>query len=426
MDKEKSIQDQGTEQEKRPLEQAEHTRKRVRTRITKSENNKQSCILVGTQQQGEKEASIIRRNLNEQYKAPTQNSDSPFPEDDWSISLDKILKDYESLENNTEYKREEMDSVNEEQGFHTAPKRTERSFRTDYPFAKSASHNEKRSSYKRNSSDKQEVATPFKKKKKKKKIQPAPKQVISYPEANEGSTEALRLNKYLANSGICSRRKADELIAEGKVSVNGVVVTTLGTHVTRQDEIVCEGKPISIERKIYVLLNKPKNCVTTSDDPEKRFTVMDIVRNACPERIYPVGRLDRNTSGVLLLTNDGDLASKLMHPSYNKKKIYQVTLDKPVAVEHMQQIAEGIELEDGEIHADAISYIDEKDLSQVGIEIHSGRNRIVRRIFEHLGYKVNKLDRVYFAGLTKKDLPRGRWRYLTEVEVRNLRMDSYE
>ncbi len=153
---------------------------------------------------------------------------------------------------------------------------------------------------------------------------------------------------------------------------------------------------------------------------------MDIVRNACPERIYPVGRLDRNTSGVLLLTNDGDLASKLMHPSYNKKKIYQVTLDKPVAVEHMQQIAEGIELEDGEIHADAISYIDEKDLSQVGIEIHSGRNRIVRRIFEHLGYKVNKLDRVYFAGLTKKDLPRGRWRYLTEVEVRNLRMDSYE
>ncbi len=235
-------------------------------------------------------------------------------------------------------------------------------------------------------------------------------------------TEKVRLNKFLANAGVCSRRDADKLIREGAITVNGQVVVEMGARVHPQDEVVYNGQKISLESKIYVLLNKPKNCVTTSDDPECRRTVMDLVKNACTERIYPVGRLDRNTTGVLLVTNDGDLASRLMHPSFKKKKIYHVWLNKPVEVAHMQQIAEGFELPDGEIHADAISYVKEDDLSQVGIEIHSGRNRIVRRIFEHFGYKVVKLDRVYFAGLTKKNLPRGRWRYLNEAEVTHLRM----
>lgn len=248
---------------------------------------------------------------------------------------------------------------------------------------------------------------------------------VSY-KAEIGPDESLRLNKYLANSGLCSRREADEYIISGKVSVNGSVVTELGSRVTLQDRVEVEGKPITFGNKVYVLLNKPKNCVTTMSDPEGRLTVMDLVKQASGERIFPVGRLDRHTTGVLLLTNDGDLTSKLTHPKYEKKKIYHVWLDKPVPAEHMQAIAEGIELEDGEIHADAISYVTEEDLSQVGIEIHSGRNRIVRRIFEHFGYRVVKLDRVYFAGLTKKDLPRGRWRYLNEQEVINLRMGAFD
>ena len=248
---------------------------------------------------------------------------------------------------------------------------------------------------------------------------------VKYEEMVDPSQD-LRLNKFLANAGVCSRREADELIAAGEITVNGVVVKELGSRVTRLDEVVYKGQRVSTQSKVYILLNKPKNCVTTSDDPECRRTVMDLVKGACEERIYPVGRLDRNTTGVILITNDGDLSSKLTHPSFMKKKIYQVWLDKPVSIEDMQRIAEGIELEDGEIHADAVSYVNEEDLSQVGIEIHSGRNRIVRRIFEHLGYHVHKLDRVYFAGLTKKNLPRGRWRYLTEQEVNNLRMGSFE
>lgn len=248
---------------------------------------------------------------------------------------------------------------------------------------------------------------------------------VSY-KAEIGPEERLRLNKYLANSGLCSRREADEYIISGRVTVNGAVVTELGSRVTLQDRVEVEGRPIVFGNKVYVLLNKPKDCVTTMSDPEGRLTVMDLVRHASGERIFPVGRLDRHTTGVLLLTNDGDLTSKLTHPKYEKKKIYHVWLDKPVSTQHMQEIAEGIELEDGEIHADAISYVTEKDLSQVGIEIHSGRNRIVRRIFEYFGYRVVKLDRVYFAGLTKKDLPRGRWRYLNEQEVINLRMGAFD
>lgn len=238
--------------------------------------------------------------------------------------------------------------------------------------------------------------------------------------------EQIRLNKYMANAGICSRREADEFIKQGLVKVNGEVVTELGTKITHSDTIEYDDKVVTLERKCYILLNKPKDCVTTSDDPNGRLTVMDIVKGACNERIYPVGRLDRNTTGVLLLTNDGDLASKLTHPKYVKKKIYHVWTDKDISEDDMQRIADGIELDDGPIHADAISYATETDRNQAGIEIHSGRNRIVRRIFESLGYHVTKLDRVYFAGLTKKNLPRGRWRYLTQEEVNYLKMGSFE
>lgn len=234
------------------------------------------------------------------------------------------------------------------------------------------------------------------------------------------------MNKFLANAGICSRREADGYITAGVVSVNGEVVTELGTKVKRNDEVKFHDQPVNIERKVYVLLNKPKDCVTTSDDPQERKTVMDCVKDACKERIYPVGRLDRNTTGVLLLTNDGDLASKLSHPKFLKKKIYHVYCDKNVTKADLDQIVSGITLDDGEIHADAISYASDTDKSQVGIEIHSGKNRIVRRIFESLGYRVIKLDRVYFAGLTKKGLRRGDWRYLTEQEVNMLRMGSFE
>ncbi|HHU25402.1 MAG TPA: pseudouridine synthase [Bacteroidales bacterium] len=261
---------------------------------------------------------------------------------------------------------------------------------------------------------------PRKKLKKKK-----PFKQIKYKEDADPNAP-IRLNKYLANAGICSRREADEFIQAGVVKVNGEVISELGTKITRADEVLFNNQPVQLESKVYVLLNKPKGFVTTTDDPENRKTVMELVKSAATERIYPVGRLDRATTGVLLLTNDGDLASKLTHPKYEKRKIYQVWLDKPVTMEHMQMIADGIELEDGEIHADAISYVTEEDLTQVGIEIHSGRNRIVRRIFEKLGYRVLKLDRVYFAGLTKKKLSRGKWRYLTEQEVNMLRMGAFD
>ena len=252
------------------------------------------------------------------------------------------------------------------------------------------------------------------------------KKRIEYKEINYDPNEPLRLNKFLANAGICSRREADEFIQAGVVTVNGEVVTELGTKILRTDEVKFHDQPVNIEKKVYVLLNKPKDYVTTSDDPQQRKTVMDLVKNACPERIYPVGRLDRNTTGVLLLTNDGDLASKLTHPKYLKKKIYHVYLDKNVTAHDLQQIAEGIQLEDGEIKADDVQYAHPTDKKQVGIEIHSGKNRIVRRIFESLGYRVQKLDRVQFAGLTKKNLKRGDWRYLTEEEVDRLRMGAYE
>ena len=252
------------------------------------------------------------------------------------------------------------------------------------------------------------------------------KKQIEYKETHVDPNEPIRLNKYLANAGVCSRREADEFIAAGVVKVNGEIVTELGTKVKRSDVVHFHDQQISIEKKVYVLLNKPKDYVTTSDDPQNRKTVMDLVKDACRERIYPVGRLDRNTTGVLLLTNDGELASKLTHPQYLKKKVYHVWLDKNVTAADMRLIADGVTLDDGEIRADAIEYASETDRKQVGIEIHSGRNRIVRRIFESLGYKVLKLDRVFFAGLTKKNVRRGDWRFLTEQEVNMLRMGAFE
>ena len=252
------------------------------------------------------------------------------------------------------------------------------------------------------------------------------KKRIEYKEENFDPNEPLRLNKFLANAGVCSRREADEFIQAGVVTVNGEVVTELGTKILRTDEVKFHDAPVTLEKKVYVLLNKPKDYVTTSDDPQQRKTVMDLVKDVCPERIYPVGRLDRNTTGVLLLTNDGDLASKLTHPKFLKKKVYHVHLDKNLTAHDMEQIREGVTLEDGEIKADALEYADDRDKAQVGIEIHSGKNRIVRRIFESLGYRVTKLDRVQFAGLTKKNLRRGDWRFLTEKEVDMLRMGAFE
>jgi 23S rRNA pseudouridine2605 synthase len=252
------------------------------------------------------------------------------------------------------------------------------------------------------------------------------KKRLEYKEENFDPNAPIRLNKYLANAGVCSRRDADKYIEAGVVTVNGEVVTELGARVLRSDIVQFHGEAVKLEKKVYVLLNKPKGYVTTSEDPQNRKTVMDLIQNACMERIYPVGRLDRNTTGVLLLTNDGELASKLTHPKFLKKKIYHVHLDQNVAASDLRKIAEGITLDDGDIKADAIEYANPTDKKQVGIEIHSGRNRIVRRIFESLGYKVVKLDRVYFAGLTKKNVRRGDWRYLTEKEVSMLRMGAFE
>lgn len=236
------------------------------------------------------------------------------------------------------------------------------------------------------------------------------------------ATGEIRLNRYIANAGICSRREADTYITAGLVTINGKIVSELGTKVKPGDDVRFDGKRLEAEKKVYLLLNKPKNYVTTTDDPHAEQTVMDIVKDACEERIYPVGRLDRNTTGLLLFTNDGDLSKKLTHPSHRMKKIYQVSLDKALTKEHMFQIAEGIELEDGPVAADAISYISPDDKTEIGMEIHSGKNRVVRRIFEHLGYRVKKLDRVLFAGLTKKNLPRGKYRFLTEKEIQFLKM----
>lgn len=245
------------------------------------------------------------------------------------------------------------------------------------------------------------------------------------PAATESADGLTRLNKYIANSGICSRREADQLISTGAIAVNGKVVTELGYKIKPGDTVQYGGETIRPEKNVYILLNKPKDYITTVDDPDKRKTVLDLIAGACKERVYPVGRLDRSTTGVLLLTNDGDLTKKLTHPKYERKKVYHVTLDKNFKSADMDKLREGIMLEDGEIKVDEISYVEAAESKkEVGVELHSGKNRIVRRMFEALGYKVVKLDRVYFAGLTKKDLPRGKWRFLTQREVNMLHMGA--
>ncbi len=235
------------------------------------------------------------------------------------------------------------------------------------------------------------------------------------------SDNLIRLNRFISNSGTCSRRDADELIRNGFITVNGKKVTDLGTKVSLKDDVRYRNKRLTAEKKVYILMNKPKDYVTTVEDPHASKTVLDLLGSDFRERVYPVGRLDRATTGVLLLTNDGELTGKLTHPKYKRRKIYHVFLDRDVARNDLFRLTEGIELEDGIVVADAVSYADEEDRSQIGIELHSGQNRVVRRMFEKLGYNVRKLDRVYFAGLTKKNLPRGKWRFLTEKEINMLK-----
>ena len=238
--------------------------------------------------------------------------------------------------------------------------------------------------------------------------------------------ELIRLNKYIASTGVCSRREADDFIQAGLITVNDKLVTELGTKIKPTDVIKYNGERLREERKVYILLNKPKDYITTLEDPHAKRTVIDLIKGVCRERVYPVGRLDRNTTGVLLLTNDGELTKRLTHPRFEKLKVYQIELNKGLRLADMDKIASGIMLDDGFIKADAINYIDPEDKKQIGIEIHSGRNRIVRRIFEQLGYDIRKLDRVYFAGLTKKGLSRGQWRFLTEQEIHLLKMNAFK
>jgi 23S rRNA pseudouridine2605 synthase len=252
------------------------------------------------------------------------------------------------------------------------------------------------------------------------------KKQVEYRRNDIDPTKPIRLNKFLANAGICSRREADEFIAAGVITVNGEVVKEMGVKVLPTDKVMFHNQQVRIEKKVYILLNKPKDTVTTAEDNLERRTVLDIVKNACSERIYPVGRLDRNTTGVLLLTNDGDLASRLTHPKYEKKKIYHAVLDKPLEIPDFESVLAGVMLDDEKVSADALNFIKDDDFRHLGIEIHSGQNRVIRRIFEKLGYKVVRLDRVFFAGLTKKNLPRGKYRFLTEREVNMLKMGAYE
>lgn len=271
---------------------------------------------------------------------------------------------------------------------------------------------------------------PLKEKPTEERIKKAPKVKPTPPEIeNELKTDnegLIRLNKYISNSGLCSRREADSLIEKGLITVNGEVVKELGVKVKLTDEIRFKEKHLDPEKKVYILLNKPKDYITTVDDPNATKTVMELIEGACDQRVYPVGRLDRNSTGLLLFTNDGEMTKRLTHPSFMKKKVYEVGLDKKVTLEDMETIRNGLDIEGETIKADAIEYVDNDDFSKIGIEIHSGQNRIVRKIFEKLGYRVYKLDRVYFAGLTKKNLPRGKWRFLTQKEVNTLRMNRFE
>ena len=302
--------------------------------------------------------------------------------------------------------------------------KTKSTKKTDNEYEQFAPQNQQKRTAPSRGSNRRGVHTKDKKKARadRPKKHPVPK-VKTPPPTPKAYDGTIRLNKYIANAGICSRREADKLIAAGSVMVNGTVVTEMGFQVHEGDVVNYGGEVLRSERKRYFLLNKPKGYITTVDDPQERKTVMMLIDSACPERIYPVGRLDRNTTGLLLFTNDGDLARRLTHPSTGVYKIYQVEVDRAVTRDDMKKLLEGIELEDGPAHVDDIQYVESaNDKRIVGVELHSGKNRIVRRMFEHLGYNIHKLDRVVFAGLTKKDLPRGRYRELTEQEVGYLKM----
>ena len=253
-----------------------------------------------------------------------------------------------------------------------------------------------------------------------------PKNYKEKQKENLEEESLIRLNKYISNAGICSRREADELIKSGKVKVNGKVVIELGTKVKTGDKIKCNGKPVRAEKLVYILMNKPKDTITSTNDESGRRTVIDLLKSKVKERVYPVGRLDRQSTGVLLITNDGELTKELTHPKYKKKKIYSVVTDKNISKEDMLKLSDGLELEDGFMKFDAVSYVSQGNMNEVGVEIHSGRNRIIRRMFKHLAYEVIKLDRVYFAGFTKKGLSRGRWRHLSDREIGMLKMRSYQ
>jgi len=283
-------------------------------------------------------------------------------------------------------------------------------------FKPQAASKGKATSHKPHASSKKS-SNPYSKKDTRQEVQPT-----DIPLKNTGSDEQMPLNKFIAHAGVCGRREAADLVKEGKVTVNGDKIFEPGYKVSSKDKVIVKGKQVFLQRNaVYILLNKPKDYITTANDPQGRKTVLDLVKGATPERVYPVGRLDRNTTGVLVLTNDGELAQKLTHPSFEVKKIYEVTLDKPVTKKDLESIMTGITLEDGFVQADSVGYADDKNKHIVGIEIHSGRNRIVRRIFEHLGYDVKGLDRVMFANLTKKNVDRGKWRFLNEKEVRLLK-----
>lgn len=253
-----------------------------------------------------------------------------------------------------------------------------------------------------------------------------PTKPIKYPEVVTDPNEEIRLNKFLSSAGLCSRREADEHIQKGEVMVNGEVVTTLGKRITRQDEVTFAGRTVQIQSKVYIVMNKPRHCFCSTDAPEGQPQVLKLLGKACQERVYPVGRLNRNTTGVLLLTNDGAMASKLTHPEYKKKTIFQVRLDKPISPEEMQKIATGVTLTEGEIHAEEVRYLKPNDYTQIAIELHTGLNNSVHRLFAFLGYRVVRLNRIYFAGLTLKQLPVGKWRYLQEHEVARLRDGNFE
>ncbi len=301
-------------------------------------------------------------------------------------------------------------------------RKEERSFNTDHSESRPRRNDSRKGGY----GAKQEERS-FKPEGKKRSFAPRrDEKPRTYPKYNPNKqTGEIRLNRFISQSGVCSRREADDYILAGVVTVNGQVVTELGTKILPTDEVRFHDEKLQGEKNVYLVLNKPKGYVTSLDDPHAEKTVMDLVRDACSERVYPVGRLDKNSLGLLLITNDGDITRQLTHPSYHKKKIYQVTLDKPLTRADMDTLTEGITLEDGDIFADEVAYASE-DKRTVGVEIHSGRNRIVRRMFEHLGYTVQKLDRVYYAGLTKKNLKRGAWRFLTKDEVMRLKTGQYE